>query len=86
MSQSVEESIKKLVANMRINEQDSRRKKKLGESNSKVDEGHEDFKCETHYADVHMDEEDRANIIGREVETFACEVEVGAHKCSRTLL
>jgi len=59
---------------MRVNEQDYRRTIELGDSHLEVDDGHEDYKSETHYAYMHMDE-DVAKILGREVEAFVYEVE-----------
>ena len=45
---------------MRVDEKDSRRKTKLGE---------------THYASMHMDEEDTTEIAKREFEAYVCEIE-----------
>ena len=53
---------RKLAAFLRVNEQDSRRETELGESHSIVDDGHKDYKSETHHAYMHMDEEDTYNI------------------------
>jgi len=58
VSQSIEESINKLVIDVRVNEQDSRRTIDLGESHSNLDDGCEGCKSETYYAYVHMDEKD----------------------------
>ena len=40
-----------------------------------MDDGHEDYKSETHYANMHMDEEDVVNIAEREVESPVYETE-----------
>ena len=47
-----------LTTFLRLNEKESRRKTGIGESHSNVDDGHKDYKIETHHADMHMDEED----------------------------
>lgn len=75
MSQSLEESIENSVADLRVDEKDSRRTIELGESHLKVDDGHEDNKSETHHVNMHMDEEDVANIIEIETEASVCEAE-----------
>lgn len=41
-----------LAADLRVDEQDSRKTIELGESHSKVDDGHEDYKSEAHYVDM----------------------------------
>lgn len=48
---------------------------KLGESHSKVDDDHEDYKIEIHYESMHKDEEDEKKITKREVEASMCETE-----------
>lgn len=63
MSQSLEST-----TNPRVDEKDSKKTTELGESHSKGNDGNENHKNETHYADIHMDEEDAAKIVEREVE------------------
>jgi len=38
-----------------------------------VDDGREDYKIETHYVSIYMDDEDATKIAKREVEASACE-------------
>lgn len=58
---------KNSAADLRVYEQDPKRKTKLGEPHSKVDDGFQYHKIETHYASMHMDEEYATNIIEVEV-------------------
>lgn len=74
----------KLVAYLRVDEQDSDWTIELRESHSKVDDGREDYKSETHDVDMHMDEEDVTKIVEREVEASMCEIEQ-EHVNSQTL-
>jgi len=75
MQQQVMSQAKKSTTNLRVYEQDSKRKIKLGEPHSKVDDGCENHKIETHYTSMHVDEEDATKIAKREVEAFVCEAE-----------
>ena len=63
------------TAILRVDKQDSERISELEESQSKVDDGCEDYKSETHEADMHMDEEGEANIAERETQSTMCEGE-----------
>ena len=58
---------------MRVDEKDSQRKIELGEPHSKVDDGCQDHKIETHYASMHKDEEYASKIVEREARTSMCE-------------
>ena len=62
-----------LVANLRVDEQDSEKTTNLVESHSKFDDGHEDYKSEIQYADIHMDKEKATTIAEREIEVYVCE-------------
>ena len=75
MQQQVMSQAKKSAADMRVDEQGSKRKTELGESQSKVDDGGQDHKIETHYASMHMDEEDATNIAEREAVACVCKTE-----------
>ena len=66
---------KKSDADMRVDEKDSRKTTKLGESHSKVEDGREDYKIETHYASMHIYEEVSTGIEKREVEVSVGETE-----------
>jgi len=66
---------KKLAADLRVDEKDSEKKTELGETHSKVDDSCQNHKIETHYASMHMDEEDTTKIVEREAGAFVCETE-----------
>ena len=70
MQHQVMSYAKKLAVDLRVYKQDFERKTELGEPHSKLDDGCQDHKIETHYASIHMDEEDVAKIAEREVEAF----------------
>ena len=67
--------VKKSVADLRVDEQDSERKTELGESHSKVHDGCQNHKIETRYESIHMEEEDATKIAEREVAASVCETE-----------
>ena len=73
MQQHVMSQEKKSVADLGIDEQEFERKIDLGESHSKVDDGCQGHKIKTHYANMHMDEEDATKIAKREDGPFICE-------------
>ena len=75
MQQHVMSTTKKSVVDLRVNEQDSERKTELGESHSKVDDGCQNHKIETHYENMHMEEEDATKIVEREAGASVCETE-----------
>jgi len=60
------------LAYLRLDKKDFKRTIDLGESQSKVDDGRENYKSETHNVYMHMDGEDATNITEREVEASAC--------------
>lgn len=72
MQQQVMSQAKKSAVDLSIDVQDSERKTELGESHSKVDDGCQDHKIETHYASMHMDEEGAIKIAEREAGASVC--------------
>ena len=75
MQQHVMSQAKKSSIDLRIDEQDSEKKIDLGESHSNVDDGCQGHKIKTHYASIHMDEEDATKIAEREEGASVCEAE-----------
>ena len=73
---------KKSVAYLSVYEQGSKRKTKLGEPYSKVDDDCQDHKIETHYARMNVDEEYATKIAKREAKAFACEIEQEKMDCT----
>lgn len=60
---------------MRINDEGFGRTTGFGGPYSNVDDVREDCKTKTHYAYVHINEEDAKNIAEREIEASTCEVD-----------
>jgi len=75
MQQQVMSQEKNSGAYLVVYEQDSKRKTKLGEPNLKLDDDFRAHRIETHYASMHMDEEDTTKIAEREAKTSICERE-----------
>lgn len=69
--QEVPQSVES-ATDLRVNEKYSRKTTELGESHSKVDDCHKEYKSETHYAGMHMYEEDSRNIAKREIRASLC--------------